>query len=133
MINILRIACISLCLSSCSHTTIKDKTEIYDQERSDQALRQCLSNNYKQLGAYKLNSLKDVSDSTYQLYSDQQFTFEGSVALSRFVKDQTGTFHKEQIAHHSEIQKPPFNAIFARCMEFYRSDALKEFIKNTAP
>ncbi len=50
-----------------------------------------------------------------------------------FVEKNAGQFYKEELSLKSESDPSPQNAIFARCMEFYRSDKLKQFLKKTKP
>jgi hypothetical protein len=123
-----------LCLFPLSHIYAKDnKADIYLRERADNALSLCLNMNYSSLGAYETINLKDASIWTYHLYKDQNFSFDGEVAMTDFVKKNAGQFYKEELSLKSESDPSPQNAIFARCMEFYRSDKLKQFLKKTKP
>lgn len=40
----------------------------------------------------------------------------------------TGNFYKEQISVKAEVRQPPFTTIFAKCMGFSESKALRDFI-----
>ena len=123
---------ISLSISTTS-TASPSKSVTYLKERTDIALKECLDINYVRLGAYKVEDLKDYSVWTYKLYLNQDYGANGSFALSDFVEKNAGNFYKESLSLKAEGQKPPFTAIFARCMEFYRSYKLKQFLKKTKP
>lgn len=116
-----------------SNTYPKDNTNLYMRERADKALMLCLNINYSNLGAYKTEDLKDYSVWTYKLYLNQDYSAEGSFALTDFVEKNAGNFYKEKLSLKAEGRTPPFNAIFARCMDFYRSKKLKHFLINTKP
>ncbi len=116
-----------------SNAYAKDNTKIYMRERADEALMLCLNINYSNLGAYKTEELKDYSAWTYNLYLNQDYSAEGSFALTDFVEKNAGNFYKENLSLKAEGQTPPFNAIFARCMDFYRSKKLKQFLIKTKP
>ena len=110
----------------------KGKEQIYLRERSDNALRLCLDINYSRLGAYKIKDLKDYSSWTYSFMVEDKYSFEGEGKMLDFIEKNAGGFYKEDLPVKSETP-PPHNAIFARCMEFYRSDKLKKFLKTTKP
>ena len=93
----------------------------------------CLNINYSNLGAYKTEDLKDYSIWTYVLYINQDYSADGSFALTEFVDKNTSDFYKENLSLKAEGHSPPFNAIFARCMDFHRSNKLKQFLKKTKP
>ena len=124
-----------LCLSIQIFTNLfaKDYTKMYVRERADIALKQCLDANYAQLGTYKKEDLKDYSGWTYNIFLDQSYTIDGSNALTEFVEKNTGEFYKENLQYYSELSPHPHNAIFARCMDFHRSNKLKQFLKKTKP
>lgn len=90
---------------------------------SDFALKVCLDDNYEKITAYKRENLRDYS-------SFESMTPEKQLELSDFVKKNTGNFYKENLSIHIESRNPPYNAIFQRCMEFYKSEKLKKFIRK---
>jgi hypothetical protein len=104
---------------------------LYLQDRLDIALMRCLNYNYSKLGAYKTEDLKDYSAFMYDFYKNQKNTFEGDAELSDFIEKYAGDFYKDNIPIKSETRPPPYNAIFARCMKFYKSEKLHDFIKKS--
>jgi hypothetical protein len=104
----------------------------YYEDLRELALRSCLDINYTKLGAYKISDLNDYSFWTYSVASNEgQTSPDGDLARHAFVEKHAGNFYKESLALKAEGQKPPFTAIFARCMGFYKSDKLKKFLKQT--
>jgi hypothetical protein len=87
------------------------------------ALRYCLNINYEKIGAYKAEDLRDYSEIESTLDTKK------SLALTNFIAEKTGHFHTENLPIQME-KSPPYNAIFARCMHFYKSRELIEFIKK---
>lgn len=122
-----------LLLTTLTYAHAKDYTNTYIRERADIALKQCLDNNYVRLGAYNKQDLKDYSGWTYNLYKNQDYSLDGSNALTEFLEKNTSDFYMENLPLNSEVATPPLNAIFARCMDFYRSKKLKQFLIKTKP
>ncbi|MEP9321202.1 hypothetical protein ABKS89_28940 [Pseudomonas sp. LABIM340] len=87
------------------------------------ALRYCLNINYEKIGAYKTEDLRDYSE------IESTLDTEKSLALTNFIAKKTGHFYTENLPIQME-KSPPYNAIFARCMHFYKSRELIEFIKK---
>lgn len=97
-------------------------TNASDLDARDWALSICLKNNYSKITQYETQNLKDYSQ------FKTGWSPEQDVALIHFVKQETANFYKENLPIHSEVNPPPYNAIFQRCMEFYKSKKLKDFI-----
>lgn len=104
----------------------------YFEDRRELALMECLNHNYQALGAYKTDDLKDYSRRwIYKLGQDNKFTPDGISAMSNFIDKNAGDFHKEVLPIKADGKR--VNAIFARCMEFYKSKKLKNFLLNSNP
>ncbi len=97
------------------------------------AMKECLDINYEKIGAYKRKQLKDYSFWAFNYGKDHEYSIEGIDALNAFVLQQTGDFYKESLPIKADGAKLPFTAIFARCITFYESKELKEFVKNAKP
>lgn len=91
--------------------------------QQDFALKVCLDDNYEKINAYQREGLKDYSSFNIRLPEQQ-------IALSNFVKANTGYFYKESLPIHIESRPPPYHAIFQRCMEFYKSEKLRKFVQK---
>lgn len=88
------------------------------------SLKICLELNYESLGAYKTEKSRDYTTASPPI-SPQQ-----SIRLVKYIKKQAGNFYTENLPIDSELSPPPYNAIFARCMNFYQSRDLIEFIQK---
>lgn len=86
------------------------------------ALKVCLNSNYEKLGVYRAKSLKD--------YTRVQRTLDPqkSMRLIEFIEKSTGNFYTENLPIESELDPPPYNAIFGRCINFYKSSELNNFL-----
>lgn len=93
-----------------------------DLDARDWALNICLKNNYSKIVAFETKDIKDYSS------FNTNWSPEQDLELIHFVKMKTGDFYKENLSIKSEVNPPPYNAIFQRCMEFYKSKELKTFI-----
>jgi hypothetical protein len=91
-------------------------------DAKDFALSVCLGKNYSKITKYETANLKDYSDFNLGWSPEQQ------IKLIQFVEKEAGHFYKEDLPIHSEVNPPPYNAIFQRCMEFYKSKKLNNFI-----
>lgn len=89
---------------------------------NDFALKVCLDDNYEKIKVYQRENLRDYS-------SFNVGTPEQQLALSDFIKSNTKYFYKENLPIYVESSSEKSNAIFQKCMEFYKSDKLKRFIK----
>ncbi|UOO77442.1 hypothetical protein LVJ85_02830 [Neisseria sp. Dent CA1/247] len=91
----------------------------------DFALQECLNGNYEKAGLYQRRSLQDYSCPKPR-YSPSDW-----LKLIDFVENKTGDFHRERISIHSEESgDTEMNTIFARCMAFYHSEELADFLKK---
>lgn len=88
----------------------------------DFSLKICLEINYEKLGAYKSGSLKDYTTISPPI-SPQQ-----SIKLVKYIENKAGNFHKENLPIDSELTPPPYNAIFARCINFHNSKELHKYL-----
>lgn len=88
------------------------------------SLKICLELNYEALMAYKSEELRDYTDISPSITPQQ------SMQLVKYIKKQAGNFYTENLPIDSELSPPPYNAIFARCINFYHSYKLSEFLKN---
>ncbi|MBB3833484.1 hypothetical protein FHR55_001694 [Xanthomonas arboricola] len=91
------------------------------------ALQRCLDTNYVRSGKYAQDQLRDRS---YLLttYAMDNAKAGATDRLQRFVDASTAEFDRSEVPMKDEARRGPFNAIFARCMGFYRSPALADFI-----
>lgn len=96
--------------------------EGYTITQREFALKVCLNSNYERLGVYKTKALKD--------YTRVQQTLDPqkSMRLIEFIERNTGEFYTENLPIDSELDPPPYNAIFGRCINFYKSNELNDFL-----
>lgn len=88
------------------------------------ALKTCLDINYEKIGAYQIENLKDYTNLKDTLPAIER------KKLVEFTKINTNEFYTENLPIKSEEQKPPYNAIFGRCMNFYKSKKLIKLINK---
>jgi hypothetical protein len=86
------------------------------------ALKVCLNINYERLGVYKTKSLKDYTR------VERTLDPQKSIELIEFIEERAGRFYAESLPIESEIDPPPYNAIFGRCINFSKSSDLKAFL-----
>lgn len=96
--------------------------EGYTITQREFALKVCLNSNYERLGVYKTKALRD--------YTRVQQTLDPqrSMRLIDFIERNTGKFYTENLPIDSEFDPPPYNAIFGRCINFYKSSELNGFL-----
>ena len=97
------------------------------QEKMDYAFKQCLDHNYIHTGSYQKQDLNDFS------YPPDTTTIEieQRLKLNDFVIAPTGNVYTEQEMMHLESSKDRLsNKIFEKCMTFYHSQKLDQFIRN---
>lgn len=109
-------------ISATPYSKEKILSENHSVSWMDFSLKTCLEINYEKLGAYKSQELKDYT-SVHPAISPQQ-----SIALVKYIGEEAGDYYTENLPIDSELTPPPYNAIFARCMNFYKSKDLKKFI-----
>lgn len=97
------------------------------------AMQECLNINYIKLGAYKREDLHDYSFWAYDFTVDEPLCPEKAMNVLKFTSKRTENFYKESLPIKADGAKPPFTAIFAKCITFYESKELKEFVKNAKP
>jgi hypothetical protein len=88
------------------------------------SLKICLELNYEALRAYKSEDLRDYTTISPPINPQQ------SMRLVKYIKKQAGDFYTENLPIDSELSPPPYNAIFARCINFYHSRELSDFLFN---
>ncbi|WP_259151906.1 hypothetical protein [Xanthomonas sp. 3793] len=91
------------------------------------ALQLCLDQNYERSGRLESDQLRDRSYllTTYALDNAKP----GATArLQAFVAQQTADYHRGEVPMKDEARRGPFTRIFAQCMAFYRSPALRDFV-----
>lgn len=91
------------------------------------ALQLCLDQNYERSGRLESDQLRDRSYllTTYALDNAKP----GATArLRAFVAQQTADYHRGEVPMKDEARRGPFTRIFAQCMAFYRSPALRDFV-----
>ncbi|MDO1509895.1 MULTISPECIES: hypothetical protein [unclassified Neisseria] len=91
----------------------------------DFALQECLNGNYEKAGLYQRRSLQDYS------HPKPRYSPSDWLKLIDFVENKTGDFHRKRISIHSEESgDTEMNMIFARCMAFYHSKELTDFLRK---
>lgn len=122
-----RVGAALMCLvATLSHGAPKDPPV----ERVKQlALKECLDGNYGRMNFYKAFDLHDASYFVDRVQLDRDGTDRRTRALSHFVKRHTETFHVGGPPMKNEAGYP-INSIFERCMGFYHSAALDQFIRG---
>ncbi|MEP9321203.1 hypothetical protein ABKS89_28945 [Pseudomonas sp. LABIM340] len=88
------------------------------------ALKTCLDTNYEKLDSYKAKELMDHTSLSKNMPPAK------ILKLIDFTKAHTSFFHTENLPIKSESHPPPYNAIFGRCIHFYKSQGLSDFIQN---
>lgn len=94
------------------------------------ALQNCIFDNYIKLGALNSKIAKDASLWLYPYFYEQVFSLEELEAFHNFVSENTKSYYEEILPLKQEGEKEFKNGIFARCLEFYESKKLHEFIKK---
>lgn len=123
IVVIFMISCVNVnALAAERYNYIDDLREI--------ALQSCLDNNYEKIGAYKRRDLHDASFWVYPYGKEDTASMETMMKLDGYITKQTGNFFMENVSVKSEGDAAPQNAIFARCMGFYKSKELRLFVKN---
>ncbi|APP74861.1 hypothetical protein [Xanthomonas vesicatoria] len=91
------------------------------------ALQLCLEQNYERSSRLEPDQLRDRSYllTTYALDNAKPGT---TGRLQAFVAQQTADYHRTEVPMKDEARRGPFTKIFARCMTFYRSPALRDFV-----
>lgn len=132
MISCIKLRFCALLMVIAFYNTAAYAGEAYFEERRELALMECLNHNYQALGAYKKDDLKDYSEWwMYKLGKNNKFTPNGISAMSNFIEKNAGNFYKEVLPLKADGKL--VNAIFARCMEFYKSNKLKDFLLHSNP
>ncbi|MEA9581457.1 hypothetical protein VC218_21970 [Xanthomonas nasturtii] len=91
------------------------------------ALQLCLQQNYERSGRLEPDQLRDRSYllTTYALDNAKP---GATGRLQTFVAQQTADYHRGEVPMKDEARRGPFTTIFAQCMAFYRSPALRDFV-----
>lgn len=97
------------------------------------AMQECLNINYIKLGAYKREDLHDYSFWAYDYTVDEPLCPNKAMKVLKFTTKQTENFYKESLPIKADGAKPPLTAIFDKCITYYESKELKEFVKNAKP
>lgn len=98
----------------------------------DLALQRCLDLNYTKFGAYGRGALKDASLWTHYAYGPEAPVVEMpyEVDLMDYVDKLTGHYYEADVPLSPDAGPGPHNAIFGQCMRFYKSTALRRFIRT---
>lgn len=88
------------------------------------ALKTCLDINYEQAGAYRIEDLKDYTTLKISPPPAEK------IKIIEYTKNRTNQFYTENLPVKSEEHQPPYNAIFGRCIHFYKSKELSDFINQ---
>lgn len=98
----------------------------FSLNQQDIALKVCLNGNYENFGVYKSKDLKDYSNAN-SIYGAEQ-----TIRLLEFVEKETNSFYLENpsMQEAGAGTNIKINAIFLRCMQFYKSKKLKHFIQH---
>jgi hypothetical protein len=97
------------------------------KEQKEMALFSCLSRNYSEVGA-------NISEHEWSPFHPRYAALmerrnpEYDQKYDEFMKKNVGSFYKEEVPIHSEAHKRPYTAIFAKCVIFSESKALRDFI-----
>lgn len=98
----------------------------------DLALQHCLDLNYTKFGAYASGALKDASVWTHYAYAPEEpvVGMPYAVDLMDYVTKVTGHYYEFDVPLSPDAGPGPHNAIFGQCMRFYKSTALRRFIRT---
>ncbi|HEX5752996.1 MAG TPA: hypothetical protein VFZ09_42740 [Archangium sp.] len=91
------------------------------------ALKLCLDSNYAKVGTLGPGAEKDRSYLLLQYALDNSRP-KARQRLESFVKTTTADYYLAEVPMKDEGNVGPFNKIFAQCMDFYHSPALKKFL-----
>jgi hypothetical protein len=101
--------------------------------RSERALFTCLRMNYQKLGI-------DISKNDYSYFHSRYLPLSSrsnvdyDLKYGEFLERQVGDFYKEEVSVKAENSRGPHTVVFAKCVEFSESKALREFFqKNPLP
>jgi hypothetical protein len=97
------------------------------------ALFQCLQTNYKSIGVAITDHDWSQFSPRYQASRALAQNFEWQSKLSDFVNTKVQDYHNAELSLKAEGHKPPFTHIFSRCMAFYKSSELHQFLRSNLP
>jgi hypothetical protein len=97
------------------------------KEQKELALQSCLAQNYRALGSDIYSHDYSAFHPRYKQLTDRRGP-EYDLKYIAFLEENAGGFYKEEISVKAEGRNPPFTTIFAKCMEFSESKALRDFI-----
>lgn len=104
----------------------------YTLDRKDKLLQLCLNYNYAKLGVYKVTDLKDFSTLRENKGFEGSSNPNNDLNMLNFI-EKNANFYTDNYPMHSEVIAPPYNAVFARCMDLYKSKKLEEFVNSLQP
>lgn len=118
-------------------TTIVVSTESFSQMPNKYinglkkiALQDCVFLNYNKIGAINRIKANDASLWLYPYFYEQTFSLEEIKSFNDFVEKNTDKYCEEILPLKQDGDKAFSNAIFGRCIEFYESEKLHNFIKK---
>jgi hypothetical protein len=101
--------------------------------RSENALFTCLRMNYQKLGV-------DIFKNDYSYFHPRYLALstrsniDYDLKYAEFLDKQVGDFYKEEVSVKAENSRGPYTVVFAKCVEFSESKALRDFFqKNPLP
>ena len=101
----------------------------YTLNRQDYLLKACLDYNYEKVGFYKIENSKDFSTlaENYRLEAPSNIRF-----ISDYVEKNANFYNEDYSKMYLSYEnfEPPYNAIFARCIDFSKSPKAKVFLDS---
>lgn len=98
------------------------------KEQKEVAVFFCLRMNYQALGVDIAEHDFSGFHPRYMEITQRRRSPEYSDKYFDFLEKTVGNFYREEISVKAEVRQPPFTTIFAKCMEFSESKALRDFI-----
>jgi hypothetical protein len=97
--------------------------------RSENALFNCLRMNYQKLG---IDIFKNDYSYFHPRYSplSARSNVDYDLKYGEFLDKQVADFYKEEVSVKAENNRGPHTAIFAKCVGFSESKALREFFRK---
>ncbi|MBN6075551.1 hypothetical protein HYE59_09315 [Aggregatibacter actinomycetemcomitans] len=115
---------IIVCFLSTNSSAEEDTMDTLNAK--DFSLMLCLSNNYNKLDKSNISPMNNDASTLSQKYSSDAWS-----NIMKFVEDNTSNYYdKAVMVHFEEEPDQVMNIIFSKCMEFYHSKKIDNFIKN---
>lgn len=119
-----------ICIAIFSDTAPAIQTEPSPEKIKELALQKCVLGNYKAISGENPAYQYDVSYYVEGVLLGRDGTNRRSTSLRKFVYNRTKDFHVNDTSMSMKEGSRPYNTIFSKCMDFYRSEELSVFVEG---